>query len=70
MKTQKLYAVRNGARIENDNLTEQEWFFESENLLAEGFMVLVKPGVWSVLDSQGKVRFVKDDLSKGRELCS
>lgn len=70
MKTRKLYAVRNGARIENDNLTEQEWLFESENLLAEGFMVFIKQGVWSVLDSKGAIRFIKDDLTKGRELCS
>lgn len=66
-----LYAFRNGAIIENRSLTYTEWLFESENLLAEGFMVLVKPGLWSVLDSNGKIQFVHMDLNKGVNiLCS
>lgn len=70
MKTHKLYAVRNGARIENNNLSYDEWLFESEMLLSEGFTVLVKQGLWSVLDSKGEVRFFNDNTSKESELCS
>ncbi len=69
IKTQKLYAVRNGSKIEQQNISYDEWINNSQFLLDNGFMVLVQHGLWSVLDSNGNVRLFKDDETKGCEVC-
>lgn len=68
-KIELVQAVRNGSRLEQQCYSYEQWLETSESLLNEGFMVFIRPGLWSVLDSKGQVRFIKDDLMKVSDLC-
>ena len=64
-KTYDLYAKRNSATLECASLTYEQWLAKSSSLLENGFMVLVREGLWATLNQYQGISFVREEDMAG-----
>ena len=60
-KTYDLYAKRNSATLECASLTYEQWLAQSSSLLENGFMVLVREGLWVTLNQYEEISLVREE---------